>query len=166
MGVNFWGVVHGTQAFLPHLRASGEGHVVNVSSVFGLIAVPTQGAYNATKFAVRAWTEALRMELEAEGAPVSATVVHPGGIRTNIARSARVDPRSAHLTGDVDPGAAFERVARTTPERAARVICDAIIADRRRVLIGLDARLIDLASRLPTGISHRIMVAGLRRRRR
>ena len=79
-GINFWGVVHGTKAFLPHLVASGAGHVVNVSSVFALISVPGQGAYNASKAAVRGFTEALRMELEMGGAPVSATVVHPGGI--------------------------------------------------------------------------------------
>ncbi|MGH7805352.1 MAG: SDR family NAD(P)-dependent oxidoreductase, partial [Candidatus Binatia bacterium] len=85
MGINFWGVVYGTKAFLPHLRASGDGHVVNVSSVFGLISMPTQGTYNAAKFAVRGVTEALREELALSGAPVSATCVHPGGIKTNIA---------------------------------------------------------------------------------
>src|SRR3954469_19721045 len=84
MGINFWGVVHGTKAFLPHLRASGEGHVVNMSSVFGLISVPAQSAYNASKFAVRGFTDALRMELDAEGSAVSATTVHPGGVKTNI----------------------------------------------------------------------------------
>ena len=89
-GINFWGVVHGTKAFLPLLKQSGEGHVVNVSSVFGLIAVPEHGAYNAAKFAVRGFTECLRQELELEGAKVSATCVHPGGIKTNIARKARV----------------------------------------------------------------------------
>ena len=89
MDINFWGVVYGTQAFLPHLKASGEGHVINISSVFGIAAIPSQSAYNASKFAVRGFTEALRQELEIEGAPVSATTVHPGGIKTNIARSAR-----------------------------------------------------------------------------
>jgi NADP-dependent 3-hydroxy acid dehydrogenase YdfG len=89
MDINFWGVVHGTKAFLPHLKASGEGHVINISSVFGLVSIPAQSAYNAAKFAVRGFTDALRMELEIEGAPVSATPIHPGGIKTNIARSAR-----------------------------------------------------------------------------
>jgi NAD(P)-dependent dehydrogenase (short-subunit alcohol dehydrogenase family) len=91
MNIDFWGVVHGTKAFLPYLKASGDGHVVNVSSVFGLISVPTQSAYNAAKFAVRGFSDTLRMELEIEGAPVSVTTVHPGGIKTNIARSARMD---------------------------------------------------------------------------
>jgi NAD(P)-dependent dehydrogenase (short-subunit alcohol dehydrogenase family) len=89
MGINFWGVVWGTQAFLPHLRKAGEGHIVNTSSLFGLMAVPTQGCYNASKFAVRGFTEALRQELDMEKCGVSATCVHPGGIRTNIAPSRR-----------------------------------------------------------------------------
>ena len=97
MGVNFWGVVHGTKAFLPHLKAAGEGHVVNISSVFGLVSIPTQSAYNAAKFAVRGFTDSLRIELEAERCGVSATTVHPGGIRTNIARNAR--HRSEHRLG-------------------------------------------------------------------
>src|SRR5258705_3750324 len=91
MDVDYWGVVNGTKAFLPHLIASGDGHVINVSSVFGIISVPTQGCYNATKFAVRGFTEALREELDMSAAGVSATCVHPGGIRTNIARAARID---------------------------------------------------------------------------
>ena len=99
MGINLWGVVHGTQAFLPHLTASGEGHVVNLSSVFGLMAFPGQSAYNAAKFGVRGFTDCLRMELEIEGCGVSATTVHPGGIRTNIARNARMDSSAAALAG-------------------------------------------------------------------
>ena len=91
MGINFWGVVHGTTSFLPHLIDSGDGHVINLSSVFGLIAVPGQAAYNAAKFAVRGYTECLREELEIMNVGVSATCVHPGGIKTNIARSARVE---------------------------------------------------------------------------
>ena len=88
VGINFWGVVHGTTAFMPHLRASGRGHVVNISSVFGIIAVLTQGAYNATKFAVRGHTEALRQELAMERAPVSATMVCPAASR----RTSRARP--------------------------------------------------------------------------
>lgn len=97
MGVNFWGVVHGTKAFLPHLKAAGEGHVVNISSVFGLVSIPTQSAYNATKSTVRGFTDSLRIELEAERCGVSATTVHPGGIRTNIARN--TTHRSEHRLG-------------------------------------------------------------------
>ena len=87
MGINFWGVVYGTQAFLPLLRKSTQGHLVNLSSVFGLFSVPTQSAYNAAKFAVRGYTEALRQEME--GTNVHVCCVHPGGIKTNIARVAR-----------------------------------------------------------------------------
>ena len=104
MDINFWGVVYGTKAFLPHLKASGEGHVVNLSSVFGLISVPSQSAYNAAKFAVRGFTDTLRMELEIEGAPVSCTTVHPGGIKTNIARNARMDPSVTEIAGDAETG--------------------------------------------------------------
>lgn len=164
--VDLWGVVHGTKAFLPHLRAAGEGHIVNVSSVFGLISVPSQAAYNAAKFAVRGFTDALRMELEIDGGGVSCTTVHPGGIRTDIARNARVDPSVAVLAGGRDHVAAFDRVARTSPERAARRIVDAVERDRRRVLVGADAVAIDLLSRLPAGLYQRALVAGGRRRRR
>ncbi|MCP4210418.1 MAG: SDR family NAD(P)-dependent oxidoreductase, partial [Halieaceae bacterium] len=87
MGINFWGVVYGTQAFLPLLRLAPQGHLVNISSVFGLIGVPTQSAYNAAKFAVRGYTEALRQEMA--GTNVHVCCVHPGGIKTNIARAAR-----------------------------------------------------------------------------
>ncbi|MGQ0622224.1 MAG: SDR family NAD(P)-dependent oxidoreductase [Panacagrimonas sp.] len=154
MGINFWGVVHGTKAFLPHLRASGEGHVINVSSVFGIVSVPTQSTYNATKFAVRGFTEALRQELDIEHAPVSATCVHPGGIKTNIARAARMDASASGITGtDVDTSRReFEKLFRTTPEQAARTILGAVRRDARRVLIGPDAYLIDFVQRLlPTG---------------
>lgn len=168
MGINFWGVVHGTQAFLPHLTAAGEGHIVNLSSVFGLISVPSQSAYNAAKFAVRGFTDALRMELEIAGSPVSCTTVHPGGIRTNIARNARIDPSLADLAGARvdDAGGEFDRIARTSPEAAARQILAAVERNRRRVLIGPDARVIDLVSRLPGGLYQRLIVAGARLRRR
>lgn len=146
MGINFWGVVHGTKAFLPHLVASGEGHVVNISSVFGLIGVPGQGAYNAAKFAVRGFTECLRQELAVAGHPVSATSVHPGGIRTQIARNARYHEKPGEPTHE-EAAAHFDRVARTTPDKAAAVILDGVKRDRRRVLVGLDARLIDWVQR-------------------
>ena len=165
MGINFWGVVHGTKAFLPHLEASGEGHVVNISSVFGLLSIPSQSAYNAAKFGVRGFTDALRMELEIAGSCVSATTVHPGGIRTNIVRNARVDPALAEQAGDADTRAAqFERIARTTPEQAATHILKAVLRNRRRTLVGPDAKAFDLVSRLPAGISQRVMIAGAKRR--
>ena len=167
MGINFWGVVHGTKAFLPHLKASGEGHIVNISSVFGLMAIPGQSVYNSAKFAVRGFTEALRMELEIERAPVSATVVHPGGIRTNIARNARMDPSMQMIGEDVEQARdQFHRIARTSPEKAARVILAAVEADRRRVLVGPDAKVLDLLSRLPSGLYQKVLVTGARRQRR
>jgi NAD(P)-dependent dehydrogenase (short-subunit alcohol dehydrogenase family) len=167
MDINFWGVVHGTQAFLPHLKASGEGHVINISSVFGLISIPSQSAYNAAKFAVRGFTDSLRMELEIEGAPVSSTTVHPGGIKTNIVRNSRLDPSAAAVAGNDKAQLAvdFDKVARTSPAKAARVILAGVEGDKRRVLIGPDARLFDLAARLPAGVYQRVIIQGARRRR-
>jgi short-subunit dehydrogenase len=151
MGINFWGVVWGTQAFLPHLKASGEGHVINTSSLFGLLAVPTQGTYNASKFAVRGLTEALRQELDMEQCGVSATCVHPGGIRTNIAMAARIDPAMAALGGG-DVEAARKRFDKllntTTAESAARQILRAVERNQRRVLVGPDAKFLDKVVRL------------------
>ena len=167
MDINFWGVVHGTRAFLPHLEASGEGHVVNLSSVFGLVSIPSQSAYNASKFAVRGFTDALRIELEAAGSPVSATTIHPGGIKTNIARRARLDPSiTAFGTDPSDVGKEFDKLARTSPEKAARQILAAVLANKRRALIGPDAVVFDLVSRLPAGFYQRVLVAGSRRMHR
>ena len=143
MGINFWGVVYGTQAFLPLLRQAQQGHLVNVSSVFGLIGVQTQSAYNAAKFAVRGYTEALRQEME--GTNVHVCCVHPGGIKTNIAR----DARGGHPgISAADRGSEFEKAARTTAESAAGQIIRAIEKSRKRLLIGLDAKYISLISRL------------------
>ena len=164
-GINFWGVVHGTQAFLPHLRASGDGHVVNTSSVFGLVAVAGNGGYNATKFAVRGYTEALRQELEITRAPVSATCVHPGGIKTNVARAARVSPSLKDLVGDDAERVKtrFEKLFITSPERAAQQILRGVAKNRRRVLVGPDAVLIDLIARFSPSAAHR-MAMGIARR--
>jgi butyryl-CoA dehydrogenase len=163
MSINFWGVVHGTKAFLPHLKASGAGHIVNTSSVFGLISVPSQSAYNASKFAVRGFTDALRMELQIERAPVSCTTIHPGGIKTNIAKNARFDDSVAAWAGDVDRMAgSFEKVALTTADKAAREILAAVEHNRRRALIGPDAKVIDAVSRLPAGLYQRAVVLGAR----
>ncbi|MFV0315790.1 MAG: SDR family NAD(P)-dependent oxidoreductase [Microthrixaceae bacterium] len=166
MGINFWGVVNGTQAFLAHLERSGAGHVVNISSVFGLISIPTQSAYNSAKFAVRGFTDALRIELEIADNGVSSTTVHPGGIRTNIARNARVDASVADVgAGDADIGADFDRIARTSPKKAARKIIAGVQHNRRRVLIGADAVAIDLISRLPARLYQGVLVRGARRMR-
>jgi butyryl-CoA dehydrogenase len=164
MGINFWGVVYGTKAFLPHLKAAGEGHVVNVSSVFGLLSVPAQGAYNSAKFAVRGFTDALRIELEAEGSGVLSTTVHPGGIKTNIARSARYGDGVSEFSGEVVTS--FDRMARTSPDKAARKILAAVKAGKRRVLVGPDAKFLDLVSRLPAGLYQRVTIAGAKRRLR
>ena len=151
MGINFWGVVYGTQAFLPHLKASGDGHIINTSSLFGLMAVPTQGTYNASKFAVRGYTEALRMELEMEGACVSATCVHPGGIATNIAMAGKVDPIMEKLTGtsiEAHKRRANKLINVTTAESAALQILAAVEKNERRVLVGNDAKFLDKMVRL------------------
>jgi NADP-dependent 3-hydroxy acid dehydrogenase YdfG len=143
MGINFWGVVYGTHAFLPLLRRAAQGHLINLSSIFGLIAVPTQSAYNAAKFAVRGYTEALRQEME--GTKVHICCVHPGGIKTNIARVARGGDSS--MSQD-ERGREFERLARTTPEIAAQKIVDAIEKRKKRLLIGPDAFVISVMCRL------------------
>jgi len=157
MSINFWGVVYGTKAFLPHLKAAGEGHVVNLSSVFGLISVPGQAAYNAAKFGIRGFTDALRMELEMERCGVSCTTVHPGGVKTNIARNARLDPGlRAGGPASVDPAAEFDKLARTTPESAARQI---LLGVAREHLRGLA----DDAREVRRGVDHRVPVAASQR---
>ncbi|MDG2048279.1 MAG: SDR family NAD(P)-dependent oxidoreductase [Halioglobus sp.] len=143
MGINFWGVVYGTQAFLPLLRQSQQGHVVNISSVFGLMSTPTQSAYNAAKFAVRGYTEALRQEMV--GSNIHVCCVHPGGIKTNIARAARSE--NTDVNADERDGE-FKKLARTTPEEAAARIIDAVAKRKKRLLIGMDAKLISLMCRL------------------
>ena len=149
--INFWGVVYGTKAFLPHIKASGEGHVVNVSSVFGLFSQPGMSAYNATKFAVRGITESLRQELDMEGGAVSASCVHPGGIKTNIARTARMNDSLAKVTGQNANAARQQfndQLLRTTPDKAAQVIIRGVERDARRILIGADAHAIDVMLRV------------------
>jgi NAD(P)-dependent dehydrogenase (short-subunit alcohol dehydrogenase family) len=166
MDINFWGVVHGTKAFLPHLQASGDGHVINISSVFGLLGIPSQSAYNAAKFAVRGFTDSLRMELEIDPCGVSATTIHPGGIKTNIARNARMDDSVTALADDPEQARVdFEKLFMTTPDKAARQIIKAVQRNRRRALIGPDAKVIDLVSRLPAGLVQRVIVRGAARMR-
>ncbi|BDX30849.1 acetoin dehydrogenase [Mycobacterium antarcticum] len=145
MDVDFWGVVNGTKAFLPHLIESGDGHVVNVSSIFGLFAVPGQAAYNAAKFAVRGFTEALRQEMAAAKRPVKVTTVHPGGIKTAIARNmtAAENIDKAELAQTFD-----KKLANTTPEKAAKIILEAVRKNKARVLVGPDAKALDLIVRI------------------
>ncbi len=149
MDINFWGVVHGTMTFLPHLRQSHDGHVVNISSVFGLVGIPMQSAYNASKFGVRGFTESLRIELDIEHCGVSATSIHPGGIRTNIARNSRFDTDATGHTIDAARAASdFDRFARTSPDKAAQLILGAVAKNKRRAMIGPDAHVFDAAARI------------------
>lgn len=145
MNIDFWGVVNGSKAFLPALIESGDGHLVNVSSVFGLMGIPGQSAYNSAKFAVRGFTEALRQEMKVARHPVGVSCVHPGGIKTNIVANAR---GMADL-GDHDAVVRrFEQIAVTSPTRAAKVILGGVERNKPRILIGPDARLFDLIPRV------------------
>jgi NADP-dependent 3-hydroxy acid dehydrogenase YdfG len=145
MDVDFWGVVNGTKAFLPHVIASGDGHVVNISSLFGLIAVPGQNAYNAAKFAVRGFTEALRQEMLVAKHPVKVTCVHPGGIKTAVARNATVaDGQNAQSFAQF-----FDKhMALHTPEMAAETIINAVAKGRARVVVGWEAKALDVLARV------------------
>ncbi|HEU5265439.1 MAG TPA: SDR family NAD(P)-dependent oxidoreductase [Jatrophihabitans sp.] len=160
MDVDFWGVVNGTKAFLPHLIASGDGHVVNISSVFGLLSVPGQGAYNAAKFAVRGFTEALRQEMLVNGHPVRVTCVHPGGVKTAIARNAGSVASRDHAT---DAEHFDTKLARMSPDAAATSIVRAVARNRPRAVVGLDAKLLDLLVRV-TGSGYQRIVALAARR--
>jgi NADP-dependent 3-hydroxy acid dehydrogenase YdfG len=160
MDVDFWGVMQGTKEFLPHLIASGDGHVVNVSSLFGLIGMPGQTAYNAAKFAVRGLTEALRQEMLVAGHPVQVTAVHPGGIKTGIARNARATAShdQAQVAKHFDA-----KLARMTPERAAEIIIDGVLANKPRVLVGADAKALDWLQRIVGARYQRLIAVGARR---
>ena len=154
--VNFWGVVQGTKEFLPHLIASGDGHVVNISSLFGLLGMPGQSAYNASKFGVRGFTEALRPEMLIARHPVAVTCVHPGGIRTAIARNARTT--ASH--GQAEVARFFDtRLAKTTAEDAARAIIHGVLAGKPRVVVGNDAKALDLFVRLVGPRYQRVVAA-------
>ncbi|ASL07128.1 short chain alcohol dehydrogenase [Mycobacterium intracellulare subsp. chimaera] len=160
MDVDFWGVVNGTKAFLPHLIASGDGHIINISSLFGLLSMPGQAAYNAAKFAVRGFTEALRQEMMLAKHPVKVTSVHPGGVRTSIARNM--------ITAE---GVDAERLARilnnrltsTSPQRAARTILEGVHNNKARVLVGTDAKVLDLIVRLTGPGYQRLLSKGAAR---
>ena len=160
MGVNFWGVVHGTKEFLPHLIASGDGHLVNISSLFGLISVAGSSTYNASKFAVRGFTEAVRMDMLLAGHPVGVTCVHPGGIRTGIVRNGRVTRGESHA----NVTATFDELARMSPERAAAIIVKAVLTNKPRQLVGLDAHVLHNFARL-VGARYQDVVVRVGRRR-
>ncbi len=147
MNINFWGVVHGTRAFLPHLGGQREAHIVNLSSIFGIIAPPGQTAYAAAKFAVRGFSEALRHELAMAASPVRLSVVHPGGVATNIARNSRTGSGMTDNARRAQSIERFDAVAKTTPKDAALRIIKGIEKNQPRILIGNDARLMDLVQR-------------------
>jgi NADP-dependent 3-hydroxy acid dehydrogenase YdfG len=145
--INFQGVVHGVRAFLPILQRQNSGVIVNTSSVFGLLGMPHQSAYCASKFAVRGFTDSLRQELRGTG--VRAVTVHPGGVKTNIARSARYHehPLRAGMSHEA-AAREFEAMAQTTPERAAKIIHEGVKAGKSRILVGPDAYVFDALARL------------------
>jgi short-subunit dehydrogenase len=163
MNINFWGMVYCTKAFLPYQKATGEGHIVNISSVFGLMGVPTQCAYNSAKFAMRGFTDCLREELDMMNCGVSATSVHPGGIKTPIMKSGQVDDNIMAL--GMDPSVyrqRFEKWFITEADQAARQILRAVKTNQRRALIGPDAYLWDLMTRLVPGAYQPLMNAFIR----
>ena len=155
--INFWGVVNGTEAFLPYLQSRPQASLVNISSLFGLMSVPSQSAYNAAKFAVRGYSESLRQDLRHSNVVV--TTVHPGGIQTNIARNGRHhhdldgQPTTVAATAEL-----FDNIARTSADAAARAIVKAVKRGQRRLLIGSDARLLDVIQRLCPAYYDRILL--------
>jgi NAD(P)-dependent dehydrogenase (short-subunit alcohol dehydrogenase family) len=157
LGINLWGVIHGSKAFLPLMLDQREGCIVNISSIFGLLGYPTQSAYNISKFGVRGLTECLWSELKGSG--VRAVCVHPGGIRTNIARNAKgISAQEA---------AFFERIARTMPAEAAAQIVKGIEKNREQIFVGMDAKAMAAAKRIaPHWIVHRAGAVARRLRRR
>jgi butyryl-CoA dehydrogenase len=144
MGVNFWGVVYGVKHFLPILRRQPQGHIVNISSVFGIVGPVGHSAYAASKFAVRGFTEALRHELA--GGSVKVSVVHPGGVKTNIANNAKPGAGADRAAIEKER-AIFNKAARTTPEAAAERIVRGVLRDEERILVGADAWVIDRIQR-------------------
>ena len=156
--VDFWGVVNGTKAFLPHVIASGDGHIVNISSLFGLIAVPGQSAYNAAKFAVRGFTEALRQEMLIAKHPVKVTCVHPGGVKTAVARNATfADGEDAQAFTEF-----FDKwLLIHSPEMAAKTIVNGVAKGHARVVVGWEAKAADVIARITGPSYQRIVAAGV-----
>ena len=167
LGINLFGVIHGTKAFLPHLIASGAGHVVNVSSLNGIMAQADMSHYCTAKFGVRGFTETLRAEMQASGAPVGVTVVHPGGIKTSISVNALEGARArgeAVTEADEARNRLYqEKLLKMDPDAAARVILDGVAKDRLRVLVGNDAKALDLVFRLAPAHAGRLVAAASKR---
>jgi len=145
MGINFWGVVYGTMAFLPYLRKRPEGHIVNISSINGIVSNPNNGPYSASKYAVRGYTETLIQEMK--GSNIGVSCVHPGGIKTNIAKNTKVNKTYYSISSKQAAELYDKEVFRTTAEQAARVIINGIKRNQQRVMIGYDAKILDLFMR-------------------
>ncbi len=145
MGINFWGVVYGTMAFLPYLRKRPEGHIVNISSINGIVSNPNNGPYSASKYAVRGYTETLIQEMK--GTNIGVSCVHPGGIKTNIAKNTKVNKTYYSISSKQAAELYDKEVFRTTAEQAARVIINGIKRNQQRVMIGYDAKILDLFMR-------------------
>ncbi|WP_035949961.1 SDR family oxidoreductase [Frankia sp. EUN1f] len=170
LSVNLWGVLHGTKAFLPYLIASGDGHVINMSSLNGFMAQPELGPYCASKFGVRGFTETLRIEMLQGNHPVRVTVVHPGGVKTNIANAALEEARRRNLeiTDDQVNRARLynEKLLRLPAEKAATIILRGVEENRPRILVGTDAKITDAVVRLLPrqypALAHRLLRRALR----
>lgn len=145
MKIDYWGMVYGTKAFLPQIKAKGGGYLANVSSIFGIISVPGQSAYNSAKFAIRGFTEALRHEMK--GTSTHIACIHPGGVKTSIVKNARF-LQSSTAQDRSDASTSFDKLARTSPEKAAQTILKGLRKRKGRILIGNDARMMDIIQRL------------------
>lgn len=159
MSINFWGVVNGCEAFVPYLKQASWGHVVNLSSLFGLIAMPNQSAYNAAKFAVRGFTESLALEMAQSPYNIGVSTVHPGGIQTNIVNSARFGEAQLGTVDIEEAKREFNsKLARTSAEQAAQIIARGIDKKKRRILVGRDAQLLDIIQRLLPSVYQRLVL--------
>jgi short-subunit dehydrogenase len=145
--INFWGAVHATRAFLPQLASRPAAHIVNISSIFGIVAPPGQTAYSSAKFAIRGFSESLRHELQMANSPIRLSVVHPGGIKTNIVRNSRAGSGVTDNERRVQSIERFDAIAQTSPKDAALRIIRGLEKNQPRILIGGDARFMDLLQR-------------------
>lgn len=162
LGINLMGVITGTVTFLPHLIASGDGYVVNISSLNGIVAQPEMSHYCTSKFGVRGFTESLRMEMQLAGHRVGVSVVHPGGIKTNIANAEAERAKAegkAHPQVDKRTKLYNDRLLTMPPERAATIILDGVAKRKMRIIVGRDARFMDLFERTAPTLIHKPIVA-------
>jgi NADP-dependent 3-hydroxy acid dehydrogenase YdfG len=146
MNINFWGVVHGTKAFLPYLQQADQAHIINTSSIFGILSFPTQSAYNASKFAVRGYTESLRQELS--DTHIGVSCVHPGGVKTNIVNTSRYTTADNESPTKEELMETFQEMAGLTSEEAALVILNGVKKNKARILVGKDAHFLALVARI------------------